>query len=223
MEDRIVIGVLIVDDHRLVRAGIERMLGEVKGIEVHPSVDSGEAAVEAVRTRRPDVVLMDVNMRGMGGLEATRRILRIDPDIKIIALTVYEGEPFPAQMLEAGAVGYVTKGADVRELVSAIRKARVGQRYLCSDVAQQLALRAYSDEDESPFMTLSGREMQVATMVVNCRKVQEISSVLCLSPKTVNSYRYRIFEKLGISSDVELTLLAMRHGMVDPHVVARAV
>jgi two-component system invasion response regulator UvrY len=213
--------VLIADDHRLVRTGIERMLAEVRGIEVVATAENGERAVECVRTLRPDVVLMDVNMPGIGGLEATRRSLRVDPDLKVIALTVYEGEPFPGQMLEAGAVGYVTKGADVKELVSAIRKTRVGQRYLCADVAQQLALRAFREEEESPFASLSGREMQVATMVVNCRKVQEISSALCLSPKTVNSYRYRIFEKLQISSDVELTLMAMRHGMIDPHSVAR--
>ena len=137
----------------------------------------------------------------------------------MIGLTIYADEPFPSQMLEAGAVGYVTKSADPRELISAIRKAQVGQRYLSGDVAQQLALKPYGAEDVSPFNHLSGREMQIATMVVNCRKVQEISHSLCLSPKTVNSYRYRIFEKLGISSDVELTLLAMRHGMVDPATV----
>jgi DNA-binding NarL/FixJ family response regulator len=217
-----VIRVLIVDDHRLVRTGIARMLADVKGIEVIGDADSGETALESIRARRPDVVLMDVRMPGIGGMEATRRALRFDPDLKIIATTVYDDEPFPSQMLEAGAVCYVTKDADVRELVSAIRKAQVGQRYLSSDVAQQLALRTYEDAPASPFANLSGREMQIATMVVNCRKVQEISDSLCLSPKTVNSYRYRIFEKLNISSDVELTLLAMKHGMVDPHSVAGA-
>ncbi len=214
------IRVLIVDDHRLVRKGIARMLEDVKGIEVMGDASSGEDALVKIRELRPSVVLMDVRMPGIGGLEATRRALRMAPDLKIIATTVYEDEPFPTQMLEAGAVGYVTKDADVRELVSAIRKGQVGQRYLSSDIARQIALRSYEEQDVSPFMLLSGREMQIATMVVNCRKVQEISDSLCLSPKTVNSYRYRIFEKLNISSDVELTLLAMKHGMVDPHAVA---
>lgn len=213
------IRVLVVDDHRLVRAGIVSMLTGIKGMEVVGEAESGEEALAAIRRLLPHVVLMDVRMPGMGGIEATRRALRFDPDLKVIALSVYDDEPFPSRMLEVGAVGYVTKCADARELVSAIRKVRVGQRYLSSDVAQHLALRSYEVEDVSPFAVLSGREMQIATMVVNCRKVQEISDSLCLSPKTVNSYRYRIFDKLSISSDVELTLLAMRHGMLDPHLV----
>lgn len=213
------IRVLVVDDHRLVRAGIVSMLTGVRGIDVVGQVDSGEDALVAIRKLLPHVILMDVRMPGIGGLEATRRALRQDPDLKIIALSVYDDDPFPSRMLEIGAAGYVTKCADSRELISAIRRVRVGQRYLSSDVAQHLALRAYDVEDVSPFAVLSGREMQIATMVVNCRKVQDISDALCLSPKTVNSYRYRIFDKLRISSDVELTLLAMRHGMLDPHLV----
>lgn len=213
------IRVLIVDDHRLVRAGIARVLEDVKGIEVAGCAESGEEALEMIRQAPPDVVLMDIRMPGIGGMEATRRALRLEPDLKVVATTVYDDEPFPGQMFEAGAIGYVTKDADVRELISAIRKAQVGQRYLSSDVARHMALRNYETQDTSPFANLSGREMQIATMVVNCRKVQEISECLCLSPKTVNSYRYRIFEKLNISSDVELTLLAMKHGMLDPHTV----
>lgn len=213
------IRVLLVDDHRLVRLGIVSMLAGVRGIEVVGEADSGEEALEAIRQLAPDVVLMDVRMPGMGGIEATRRALRQDPDLKIIALSIYDDDPFPSRMLEIGAAGYVTKGADGRELISAIRKVKVGQRYLSSDVARHLALRSYEVEDVSPFAVLSGREMQIATMVVNCRKVQDISEALCLSPKTVNSYRYRIFDKLRISSDVELTLMAMRHGMLDPHLV----
>lgn len=216
------IRVLIVDDHRLVRTGVACILREVRGIEVVGEAASGEEALERIRDLDPDVVLMDVCMPGIGGMEATRRALRVDPDLKVIATTVYEDEPFPTQLMEAGAVGYVTKCADPRELISAIRKVQVGQRFLSGDVAQQLALRHYGDEEASPFSHLSAREMQIATMVVNCRKVHDISSSLCLSPKTVNSYRYRIFEKLDVSSDVELTLLAMRHGMIDPASLRKA-
>jgi DNA-binding NarL/FixJ family response regulator len=195
------------------------MLSGVRGLEVVGQAASGEEALLALRKLSPDVVLMDVRMPGIGGIEAARRALRQDPDLKIIALSVYDDDPFPTRMLEIGALGYVTKGADARELISAIRKVKVGQRYLSSDVAQHMALRSYEVEDVSPFAVLSGREIQIATMVVNCRKVQDISVALCLSPKTVNSYRYRIFDKLGIASDVELTLMAMRHGMLDPHLV----
>ncbi|MEE9253870.1 MAG: UvrY/SirA/GacA family response regulator transcription factor [Pseudomonadales bacterium] len=210
------IKVLVVDDHELVRAGIVRMLSDINGIEVTGQCDSGEGALEQIREHPPDVVLMDVRMPGMGGLEATRRALRIDPDLKIIAVTVCDEEPFPSRLLEAGAQGYVTKGANMREMVSAIRKVHVGQRYLSADVAQQLALKPYQQDQRSPFDMLSSREMQISMMVVSCFKVQDISVTLHLSPKTVNSYRYRIFDKLNISSDVELALLAIKHGMIDP-------
>lgn len=210
------IKVLVVDDHALVRAGLVRMLSDINGVEVVGQADSGERALELIRESPPDVVLMDVRMPGMGGIEATRRALRIDPDIKVIAVTVCDEEPFPTRLLEAGAQGYVTKGANVREMVSAIRKVHVGQRYLSADVAQQLALKPYQQERGSPFDMLSGREMQISMMVVNCFRVQDISETLHLSPKTVNSYRYRIFDKLNISSDVELALLAIKHGMIDP-------
>lgn len=210
------IKVLVVDDHELVRVGFVRMLSDVNGIHVSGHADCGESALEQIRERPPDVVLMDVRMPGMGGLEATRRALRIDPDLKIIAVTVCDEEPFPSRLLEAGAQGYVTKGANVREMVSAIRKVHVGQRYLSADVAQRLALKPYQNDQRSPFDMLSSREMQISMMVVGCFKVQNISETLHLSPKTVNSYRYRIFEKLNVTSDVELALLAIKHGMIDP-------
>ena len=118
--------------------------------------------------------------------------------------------------MQAGASGYLTKGAALEEMVKAIRLVASGQRYISPDVAQQLALKPFIPEGEgSPFDPLSERELQIVMMIVNCQKVQEISDKLFLSPKTVNSYRYRVFEKLGVTSDVELTLLAVRHGMLD--------
>ncbi|AKP73280.1 two-component system response regulator [Piscirickettsia salmonis] len=211
------IKVLIVDDHELIRVGIKRLLSDVQGIEVIGEAESGEEALQFIRQSRPDVVLMDVNMPGMGGLEATRRLLRIDQDIQVLAVTVYGGEPYPSRVLQAGAAGYITKGTNIDEMVRAIRKVHVGQRYISPDVAQQLALKHLTDDD-TPFDQLSEREMQVMIMITSGQKVQEISDQLCLSPKTVNSYRYRLFEKLNVNSDVELTHLAIRHGMLDPSV-----
>jgi two-component system invasion response regulator UvrY len=153
-------------------------------------------------------------MPGIGGLEATRKLLRQDPDIRVVAVTVCDEEPFPSRLLKAGAAGYLTKGAALDEMVKAIRTVAAGQRYISPEIAQQLALKNLDDEKGSPFELLSEREMQITMMIVNCQKVQEISDRLFLSPKTVNSYRYRIFEKLGIDSDVELTLLAVRHGLL---------
>jgi len=214
------IKVLVVDDHDLVRIGISRMLGDVEGIKVVGQAASGEEAVRLVRELSPDVVLMDVQMPGIGGLEATRKIQRIDEGIRVIAVTVCDEEPFPSRLLKAGAAGYLTKGADLQEMVRAIRVVSVGQKYISAEIAQQMALKPFKDEQASPFDQLSERELQISIMVVNCQKVQEISDKLCLSPKTVNSYRYRIFEKLGIDSDVELTLLAVRHGLVDARVAS---
>lgn len=206
---------MIVDDHDLVRAGIRSLLSGVSGIKVIAEACSGEDAIKIAKEKRPQVILMDVKMPGIGGLEATRRILRNDPDAKVIALTVYGGEPFPSKLLQAGAAGYLTKGSDAEEMVQAILSVQHGKRYLSPEVAQQLALKHLSDDKACPFDALSERELQVMIMIVNGQKVQEISDKLCLSPKTVNSYRYRLFEKLSVNSDVELTHLAIRHGMLD--------
>lgn len=210
------IKVFVVDDHDLVRTGITRMLSDVSGLVVVGEAASGEEALRDVRDANPDVVLMDAKMPGIGGLEATRKLLRQNADVKVIAVTVCGDEPFPSRFLQAGASGYLTKGAAIDEMVKAIRLVHSGQRYISPEVAQALALKPFTNDGErSPFDQLSERELQIAMMVVNCQKVQEISDKLFLSPKTVNSYRYRVFDKLGITSDVELTLLAIRHGMVD--------
>ncbi|PSS58395.1 UvrY/SirA/GacA family response regulator transcription factor [Pseudomonas sp. BBP2017] len=208
------IRVLVVDDHDLVRTGITRMLADIDGLQVVGEADSGEASLKVARELKPDVVLMDVKMPGIGGLEATRKLLRSHPDVKVVAVTACEEDPFPTRLLQAGAAGYLTKGAGLDEMVQAIRLVFTGQRYISPQIAQQLALKSFQPQG-SPFDALSEREIQIALMIVGCQKVQIISDKLCLSPKTVNTYRYRIFEKLSVTSDVELTLLAVRHGMVD--------
>lgn len=210
------IRVLVVDDHDLVRTGITRMLADIEGLQVVGEACTGEEALLKVRELKPDVVLMDVKMPGIGGLEATRKLMRSHPDIKVVAVTVCEEDPFPTRLLQAGAAGYLTKGAALDEMVQAIRLVFAGQRYIDPQIAQQLALKSFQPQtSSSPFDLLSEREIQIALMIANCHKVQNISDKLCLSPKTVNTYRYRIFEKLSITSDVELALLAVRHGMVD--------
>ncbi|WP_374439799.1 response regulator transcription factor GacA [Pseudomonas panipatensis] len=210
------IKVLVVDDHDLVRTGITRMLADIDGLQVVGQADSGENALKQARELQPDVVLMDVKMPGIGGLEATRKLLRSQPDIRVLAVTACEEDPFPTWLMQAGASGYLTKGAGLEEMVRAIRQVFAGQRYISPQIAQSLALKSFEPEKNgSPFDALSEREVQIALMIASCQKVQSISDKLCLSPKTVNTYRYRIFEKLSITSDVELALLAVRHGMVD--------
>ena len=209
------IKVLLVDDHELVRLGIKRLLQDVQGVKVIGEASTGEEAVTLSKELVPDVVIMDVHMPGIGGLEATRKMIRHNPDIKILALTIYEDEPYPSRLLQAGASGYITKGCDSDEMIRAIRTINSGQRYISPTIAQQIAIKRFTKGEESPLDALSERELQIMLMITQGQKVQDISKKLCLSPKTVNSYRYRIFEKLNINSDVELTLMAVRLGMIE--------
>ena len=216
------IKVLIVDDHELIRTGISSMLADFDNIKVVAEAENGEDAIKLARKLRPEVVLMDANMPGIGGLEATRRLVRFDPDIKVIAVTVHNEEPYPTKFMQAGAAGYVTKGADISEMVKAIIQVKTGKRYITPEIAQQMALKALEPDAESPFDILSEREMQVMLMVTQGQKVQDISDSLFLSTKTVNSYRYRLFEKLNIGNDVELTHMAIRHGILDPNKIGKS-
>ena len=209
------INVFLVDDHELVRTGIRRILEDVRGIKVVGEAQSGETAVAFCRQHHPDVILMDMNMPGIGGLEATRKILRIRPDVRIIVLTIHSENPFPTKVMQAGAAGYLTKGAAPDEMIHAIRLEHSGQRYISPEIAQQMALSQFASADENPFKSLSERELQIMMMITKGQKVTDISEQLNLSPKTVNSYRYRLFSKLGINGDVELTHLAIRYGMLD--------
>lgn len=209
------IKVFLVDDHELVRTGIRRILEDVRGIKVVGEAHSGEDAVKWCRTEQADIVLMDMNMPGIGGLEATKKILRFTPDMKVIVLTIHTENPFPTKVMQAGAAGYLTKGACPDEMVNAIRMVQSGQRYLSPEIAQQMALSQFTPDSENPFKELSERELQIMIMITKGEKVTDISEQLNLSPKTVNSYRYRLFNKLNISGDVELTHLAIRHGILN--------
>jgi len=208
--------VVIADGQALVRKGFVALLNGLSNVHVVGEAATGEQAIAVTRTERPDILLVEVVLPGMGGLEVTQRVTQHDNSPAVIALTACSEPPFPAQMLKAGASGYLTKGVELNELELALRRVFTGRRYVCNDIAQDLASYAYNEHMENPFAAVSHREMQITLMVVGCQKVSEISLNLHLSPKTVNSYRYRIFDKLNISSDVELALMAVQHGMVSP-------
>jgi len=210
-----VINVFLVDDHELVRTGIKRLLEDVRGIKVVGEAESGENAVQWCRNNDTDIVLMDMNMPGIGGIEATRRILRLNPDVKVIVISIHGEEPYPTKVMQAGAAGYLTKGAAPMEMINAIRQVKSGQRYLSPEIAQQMALSKFKPSEDNPFQALSERELQIMMMITSGQRVNDISEQLSLSPKTVNSYRYRLFSKLEVSGDVELTHLAIRHGILD--------
>lgn len=209
--------ILVVDDHELVRMGLVRMLSDVSEFDVVGEACCGEEALTLTRELSPDVVLMDVKMPGIGGIEATKKLLAVHDYVKIIAVTACDDDLFPTRLLQAGAMGYVTKGADLNEMIKAIRAVSAGELYMSNSVAQQLALKTFGGHkaNASPFECLSERELQTAILIANGKKAQEIADTFCVSPKTVNSYRYRIFDKLNINSDVELTLLAVKHNILD--------
>ena len=209
------IGVLLVDDHKLVRTGVRLILEETSDVRIVGEAGSGEEAIEQSRALKPDVLLMDVSMPGIGGLEATRKLLARNPSLKIIIVSVHATEPYPLRLLEAGAHGYLTKDCAADEIVTAIRRVHAGERYITPAIAQQLALSAVSGSDGSPFEQLSQRETQVMLMITAGQSPQTIANRLHLSPKTVSTYRTRLFQKLAVSNDVELMRLAMRYGVIE--------
>lgn len=208
------IQVLVADDHDLVRMGIVRMLNDDPEIDVIAEAHCGESAVFATRQHKPDVVLLDVNMPNVGGVEATKRIKSFDNNIKVLAVSSLATEPYPSLLLKAGVNGYITKGTPIDEMIKAIKKVHGGGNYFSHEIADVLAKNVL-DDHKNLLDGLSEREKQVLMMVVNCKSAQEIADQLFVSVKTVNTYRYRIFEKLGVDSDVKLTHFAMRHGLIE--------
>ena len=208
------INILLVDNQVLVRSGLRRLLDDIDGLKVIGEAVSGEQAVALCRELGPHVVLMDAQIQGIGGLEATRRIVRADPEINIVIVTLQVDDPVQPQFLEAGASGCLTKHCSVEEIADAVRAVVLGERYISADIARQMALSMLPGSVQSPFDLLSQREVQVLMMVAQGQGVHDISERLCLSSKTVSTYRYRLFEKLGVENDVELTRLAIRHGIV---------
>jgi two-component system invasion response regulator UvrY len=208
------IRVMIADDHGIVRDGLKGVIDGVDGMQVVAEACTGEEAIELTRRIKPDIVLMDISMPGIGGLEATRRITTSFPAIRVIALTVHEDIPFPTSLLEAGASGYITKSSDVVEVINAVNAVHRGQQYMTRDVAEKVAFTSLRNRDRTPLERLSDRETEVMMMIIQGIRNKDIAERLCLSPKTTSTLRYRLHEKLGVCNDVELTRYAIRHGII---------
>ena len=213
------IKIILADDHELVRTGIRRILEDVSDFTIIAEAKNGEDAVQLCRKNAPDVVLMDVNMPGIGGLEATKKIVRMSENTRVICVSMHKESPIPLQVMEAGAFGFLTKDAEPEEVIMAIHKVFGGQKYIDSEVANNIAVGKLSPSNDNPFDDLSSRELNIAQRLTKGQNVKDIANELSISAKTVNTYRYRMFDKLGVTSDVELTHLALRHKLIDPNLL----
>ena len=209
------IKVFLIDDHALVRTGIKVILEKEDGIDVVGEADNGEDALPLVRKLQPDVVLCDLHLPGLSGLEITERIVKGNHGTRVIIVSVLEDGPMPKRLLEAGASGYVGKGGDAGELVRAVQDVAHGRRYLANNVAQNIALSNFGGET-SPFDDLSPRELEVALLLVQGHRQEDIARSLSLSAKTVNTHKSRLFVKTGVQDTIALARLAAQYGVSDP-------
>lgn len=209
------IRVLIVEDHELARAGLRRILEESPDIAGVCEAENGEAAIALCRSQPPDIVLLDINLPGLTAFEITRRLRHISSDCRVIILAHHAKSPYPIRLLDAGARGYLTRDCDAQELLRAVRTVHAGTTYIGAEAAKQLALSILPGTAESPFDELSAREMEVMLKLTEGTRVSDIASMMCLSPKTIATYKYRIYDKLGTRNEVGLLRMAMRYGLLE--------
>jgi len=209
------IEVLIADQQTLVRNGIRRLLADESDMSVIAEAGRIEQVLATIRLGKVDVLLMDVNLPGMDSVEATRRLLRVNQELKIVVLGAHSSGPYPVHLFKAGIAGYLTKASSADEMLTCIRKVGRGQRHVSADVAQTLLLDHVQDGN-APLGCLTQRELSVLVLLSQGHHRREISAKLCVSPKTISTYRTRLMRKLGARSDVELTHLSLRHGLISP-------
>jgi|TARA_B110000908_G_scaffold68536_1_gene82795 two-component system invasion response regulator UvrY len=209
------INVMLVDDHAVVRMGFKMLLETSDNIRVIAEAENGEEAIKFYMEHKPDVVVMDITMPGMGGMEAIERILNKEPSAKILVLSAHEDSVHPKRVLNAGAMGYVTKRSAAEELIKAIRVVASGKKYIEASVAQQMAIQQLSDK-QNPVDVLSEREFEVFMSLAKGKTTNEIAETLFLSPRTVGTHLYNIKQKLNANNSAEIALIAMRSGLIDP-------
>jgi two-component system invasion response regulator UvrY len=210
-----VIRVMLVDDHAVVRMGFRLLLEGAPDLKVAAEANSGEEAVRSFAEVKPDVVVMDISMPGIGGLEAIDRILAREPQARILVLSAHEDIMHARRVLKAGAMGYLTKRSAAEALIDAIRQVAQGKTYLEPSIAQQLALQQLSG-NKSPVDMLSEKEFKVFLALAKGKSVAEIAEVMSLSPRTVGTHLYNIKQKLGAANSAELAIMAIRAGLVEP-------
>ena len=209
------IKVLLVDDHSVVRMGFKMLIEAESDMEVISEAESGEDGIKVFKELKPDLVVMDITMPGIGGLESIERILAYDKNAKILVLSAHEDSVHPKRVLNAGALGYLTKRSAAEELIKAIRSVHSGKKFLEADIAQQMAITQLSGEN-NPVEVLSDREFEVFMALAKGKSTNEIAETMHLSPRTVGTHLYKIKQKLNANNSAEIALIAIRCGLLEP-------
>ena len=209
------ITVMLVDDHAVVRMGFCLLLRNTEDMEVVAEVGTGEEACRVYHDVRPDVIVMDLSMPGIGGLDALTRILARDPRAKVLVLSAHDDTIYPTRVLRAGAAGYLTKRAAPEELIGAIRQVAAGKTFVEPAIAQKIAI-LHASGSRNPMDVLTAKEFSVFLALAQGRSVNEIADTVSLSPSTVGTHLYNIKQKLGASNSAELALIAIRNGLIEP-------
>jgi len=209
------IKILIADDHMIVREGIKQIISEIPDMTVADEARTGHEALNKALTNDYDVVVLDITMPGVNGLDVMKQIKTQKPHLPVLVLSVHPEEQYALRVLKAGASGYLTKESASDELIAAIRKISSGRKYITSSLAEKLAFDLESDTDKPRHESLSDREFQVLCMIASGKTVKEIAEDLFLSEKTISTYRSRILEKMKMKNNAELTYYAVKHGLVE--------
>ncbi len=209
------ISVLLVDDHAVVREGYRRLLERTQDIAVTGECGSGEEAYREICARLPDVVVMDINLPGISGIETASRIMAREARARILMFSMHDDPMFASRALQAGARGYVTKASAPDVLVDAIRAIYAGKVYLSQDVAQELALQSLPGQS-LPLSGLSPREFEIFRLLAEGRSITEVAEAMRLSPKTIANYQSSIRQKLDLTNSTQIVRLAMAHGLIKP-------
>jgi len=208
--------VLIADDHQLFREGLANLLSSAPDIEVIAEAEDGKEATEKAKQLKPDVLLIDIGMPHMNGIEATRILKKEMPELKIIAVSMHSDRQFVKGILEAGADGYLLKNCTYRQLIDAIQSVNLGKKYLSDDITEMI-IKGYLDPSETEAETyteLSEREMEILKLYAEGKSTREISEKLFISVKTVGTHKQHILEKLGLKTNADMVKYAIKEGLI---------
>ena len=209
------IKILIVDDHAIVREGLKQILSETSDMVASDEACNGHEALEKIRKKNYDVVILDLSLPDISGLEILKEIKSIKPKTLVLILTIHPEEQYAIRTLKAGASGYLTKESAHDELINAIRKISSGGKYVTESLAEKLAFDLEVDSEKPLHETLSDREYEVMCKLASGETVNKIAKEMHLSPKTISTYRTRVLEKIGMKTNAELTRYAMQHGLIE--------